>query len=121
MYQLTDQLRYGDRQQSHHRRQPPPVPAPLTPATYIVAPNPEVLARLMAENERHLPPAWAYTTAAQSSNTFTVDDAIVDGGSSCVSRSDTVTSSLSRLSTVTTGSPAVRRRRNSCRHDPEKV
>lgn len=45
---------------------------PVEPTTYIVAPNPEVLAQLIQENENSLPPAWAYVAPASPANTFTV-------------------------------------------------
>ncbi|KFM67906.1 Focal adhesion kinase 1, partial [Stegodyphus mimosarum] len=61
--------------------EPPPKPArhqvdivapPVEPTTYIVAPNPEVLAQLIQENANSLPPAWAYVAPASPANTFTV-------------------------------------------------
>lgn len=45
---------------------------PVEPTTYIVAPNPEVLAQLIQENANNLPPAWAYVAPASPANTFTV-------------------------------------------------
>ncbi|XP_054707626.1 focal adhesion kinase 1-like [Uloborus diversus] len=61
--------------------EPPPKPArhqvdivapPVEPTTYIVAPNPEVLAKLIQENANSLPPAWAYVAPASPANTFTI-------------------------------------------------
>ncbi|XP_022661649.1 focal adhesion kinase 1-like isoform X3 [Varroa destructor] len=46
--------------------------APLAPATYIVAETPEVLARLMRDNDGSMPPAWAYVAPASPTNTFAV-------------------------------------------------
>ncbi|OQR79986.1 focal adhesion kinase 1-like [Tropilaelaps mercedesae] len=53
--------------------------APLAPATYIVAETPEVLARLMRENDGALPPAWAYVAPASPTNTFAVGSSVVSG------------------------------------------
>ena len=47
----------------------------LAPSTYIVATSPEVLARLMNENENSIPPAWAYTAPASPSNTYAIESA----------------------------------------------
>ncbi|GIY50701.1 focal adhesion kinase 1, partial [Caerostris extrusa] len=61
--------------------EPPPKPLrhqvdivapPVEPTTYIVAPNPEVLAQLIQDNANSLPPAWAYVAPASPANTFTV-------------------------------------------------
>ncbi|XP_015917953.1 focal adhesion kinase 1 [Parasteatoda tepidariorum] len=61
--------------------EPPPKPTrqlvdivapPEEPTTYIVAPNPEVLAKLIQDNANSLPPAWAYVAPASPANTFTV-------------------------------------------------
>lgn len=44
-----------------------------SPFTYIVAPNPQILAKLMEENSEKLPPIWTYTAPACPSNTFVVE------------------------------------------------
>ncbi|KAI1308950.1 Focal adhesion kinase 1 [Halotydeus destructor] len=46
-------------------------PPALGPTTYIVAPNANVLAQLIYDNQDTLPPAWAYRAQAQPSNTYT--------------------------------------------------
>lgn len=51
---------------------PPPEVSPLVPSTYIVAPNPSVLARLIDENPDQMPPGWSYMAPASPSNTFRV-------------------------------------------------
>lgn len=53
--------------------------APLAPATYIVAETPEVLARLMRENDGSMPPAWAYVAPASPTNTFAVGGHSISG------------------------------------------
>ncbi|UYV64783.1 PTK2 [Cordylochernes scorpioides] len=65
---------------------PPPKPSrqQAPPSTYIVAQNPEVLAKLFQENVENLPPAWAYVAPASPSNTFTVQ---VDSKTSAVTPS----------------------------------
>ena len=60
------------------KRQELPNTVPIAPSTYIVAPNPQVLARLLNENQLSMPPAWAYTAPASPSNTMiaVIDDEV---------------------------------------------
>lgn len=60
----------------------PPIP-PLAPSTYIVATSPEVLAKLMNDNEHSIPPAWAYTAPASPSNTYAIEPAHLEGQVCC--------------------------------------